>query len=174
MFIFACVVIYLHHGIHNSLPQWRLGAHIRLMTVQLYGVWFHCSKGFSEVWRENRPGELDTLPKHPAFSFTGQQSTHLSLSQSGDFWPLLPPTMGSCQSPVIIVPGTSCSFKKRGPRNGFLADLQNSKSSRPAGGFQPWMLIRAPAGHRNLATPVPYPQRGFFDWSVVWPRHWCF
>ena len=76
--------------------------------------------------------------------------THHFLSQAifGLYFPL--PWVHAKVQLWLSVPGTSCCFKKRGPRNGFLADFQNSNLLVSAGGFQPWMLIRI-----TCRTPKP-------------------
>ena len=104
-----------------------IGTHVRLMTVKLYDVYFHCSKRFCEVWRENRPGGLDTSLDILPSPLIGQQFTHPSLSQSGDFGLSFSlPWVHVKVQIYLSVPGTGCSFKKRGPRNDFLANFWDS------------------------------------------------
>lgn len=79
MFMFACAVAYLYHRIHNSLLQWQLVAQVRLMTIKFYGMCFY--RSFAEVWRENRPGGLNTSLNILPSPLIGQQSAHASLSQ---------------------------------------------------------------------------------------------
>lgn len=157
-----------YHRIHNSLPQWQLEAHVRLMTIKLHGVCFHWSKGFCEAWSGNRPGGLDTLLRDLPSLFIGQQP-----SQSGDFPPFHFPARGSCQSPQFAWNKLSFFFFFKGrPKEwipfsfpGFSSPLSKLVVSN----LGCW--LESPAGH---LMPVPYPQRAWFDWPMMWPRRWWF
>lgn len=142
MFIFACVVIHLYHMIHNFLPQWKLGAHVSLTSVKLHGVCFHCSKGFPVVLRVDRPGGLDILLSVLPSLFIGQQSSPIPFLIRGFLTFPFPYHTSMPKSRYLSVPGTGCSFQKRGPRYSFFADFQDSNLHCLNWCFPTWMLVR--------------------------------